>query len=65
MTKTIAVNGANVDAMRNVLHTELKTLAAELAAAQLKIAGLETLIDLAEQELQFDIRKKSGTKQSK
>ena len=44
---------------------QLKTLAAELAAAQLKIAGLETLIDLAEQELQFDIRKKSGTKQSK
>ena len=44
---------------------ELRALAAELSAAQLKIAGLETLIDLAEQELQVDIRKKSGTKQSK
>jgi transposase-like protein len=30
---------------------------------KLRIAGLETLIDLAEKELGIDIRKKSGTKQ--
>ena len=44
---------------------ELKALGAELAAAKMKIASLETLIDVAEQELEIDIRKKSGTKQSK
>ena len=43
----------------------LRALEAELAAAKLKISSLETLIDLAESELQIDIRKKSGTKQSK
>jgi transposase len=30
---------------------------------QLKILGLETMIDLAEQKFKIDIRKKSGTKQ--
>jgi len=49
----------------NVNPDRIKSLEAELAAAKLKIAGLETLIDLAEQELDVDIRKKSGTKQSK
>lgn len=43
----------------------LEVIEAELAAAKLKISSLETLIDLAESELQIDIRKKSGTKQSK
>lgn len=43
----------------------LRALESELAAAKLKISSLETLIDLAESELQIDIRKKSGTKQSK
>ena len=46
----------------NVLLEELEK---ELAAAKLKLAGLETLIDVAEQELHIDIRKKSDTKQSK
>ncbi len=44
---------------------ELKALEAELKAARMKIAGLETLIDQAEQSLGIEIRKKSGTKQSK
>ena len=43
---------------------QLRNLEQELAQAKLKIAGLETLIDIAEQELQIDIRKKSGTKPS-
>lgn len=43
----------------------IKELEKELAAAKLKLAGLETLIDVAEQELNIDIRKKSDTKQSK
>ena len=43
---------------------QLRALEEQLAEAKLKIAGLETLIDIAEQELQIDIRKKSGTKPS-
>lgn len=35
----------------------------ELEALKLKIAGLEAMIDIAEQEFKIDIRKKSGTKQ--
>lgn len=44
---------------------QVKELESKLAAAQLRISSLETLIDLAESELSIDIRKKSGTKQSK
>ena len=36
-----------------------------LSNANLKIAGLETMIDIAEKELGVSIKKKSGTKQSK
>ena len=43
----------------------LQELERELAALKLKLAGMETLIDVAEQELNIDIRKKSGTKRSK
>ena len=35
-----------------------------LKEASLKIVGLETLIDIAEEELKIEIRKKSGSKQS-
>ena len=35
----------------------------ELSDARLKIAALEIMIQIAEQELGIDIRKKSGTKQ--
>ena len=35
----------------------------ELAEAKLKIAALETMIDLAEQHFKISIRKKSGAKQ--
>ena len=40
-----------------------KELEAALKAAQLKILGLETMIEVAETELNVSIRKKSGTKQ--
>lgn len=45
--------------------SELEQIQQELEAAKLKIAALEAMIDVAEQELAIDIRKKSGTKQSK
>lgn len=42
---------------------KIEELQKALAEANLKIAGLETMIDIAEQELKTEIRKKSGTKQ--
>jgi transposase len=42
----------------------VKNIEEALLKAQLKITSLETLIDVAEKELNIDIRKKSGTKQS-
>lgn len=43
-------------------NTELKKA---LELAMLKVAGLETLIDVAEDQLKISIRKKSGARQSK
>jgi len=43
----------------------IEELEKELAVLKLKLAGMETLIDVAEQELNIDIRKKSGTKRFK
>jgi transposase len=42
-----------------------ESLEEELRQAKLKIICLETMIDLAEQNLQIDIRKKPGTKSSR
>ena len=42
---------------------KIKKLEEALKYAQLKILGLETLINVAEKELKVDIRKKPGTKQ--
>ncbi|MEM7175937.1 MAG: hypothetical protein AAF443_08475 [Chlamydiota bacterium] len=47
------------------LKRKLELLEKQLALSSLKIEGLETLIDLAEEELEISIRKKSGSKQSK
>jgi transposase len=43
---------------------EQQSLEQQLAQAQLKIHALETMIDIAEEQLKIDIRKKSGAKQS-
>lgn len=48
----------------DVLKKQNEDLLKKLELANLKIAGLEMMIDIAEEELQYDIRKKSGTKQS-
>jgi transposase len=47
------------------LASENAKLRKALELATLKVAALETLIDVAEDQLNIDIRKKSGTKQSK
>ena len=44
---------------------EILQLREELRLAQLKIVGLETLINIAETELKIPIRKKCGAKQPK
>lgn len=41
-----------------------KKLEEELRLAKIKIAALETMIDLAEEQFKIEIRKKSGTKPS-
>ena len=43
---------------------EVRDLQQALAEAQLKIKALDTMIDIAEEQLKIDIRKKSGAKQS-
>lgn len=43
---------------------EVKALQEQLAYANLKIAALNTLIDVAEEQLKINIRKKPGAKQS-
>ena len=45
-------------------NAEVKALQQQLADAQLKIAALNTLIDVAEEQLKINIRKKPGAKQS-
>ena len=43
---------------------ETEVLRQKLADAELKIAALNTLIDVAEEQLKINIRKKPGAKQS-
>ena len=47
------------------LKKKIKELQKLLEHEQLRSLGFETMIDIAEEELGIDIRKKSGTKQSK
>lgn len=49
----------------SVDQEHIRQLEKALEDANLKIIGLETMINIAEQDLKIDIRKKSGTKQSK
>ena len=47
-----------------LLKKKIDELTKALADAQLKNAGLETMIEVAESELKINIRKKRGTKRS-
>jgi hypothetical protein len=44
-------------------HKRLKELEKQLEHAQMKNIALETMIDIAEEQLKITIRKKSGPKQ--
>jgi len=48
-----------------ILAKQVLDLTKELEKAKLKISGLETMIEVSEQDLHIKIRKKPGTKQSK
>lgn len=50
------------DSASNELYKENKALRKALEIINTKVIGLETMIDIAEKELQIDIRKKSGSK---
>jgi len=45
-------------------NDDVKALQKALEMANLKIKALDTMIDIAEEQLKIDIRKKSGAKQS-
>lgn len=45
-------------------QSEEQALRKALEESNLKILALETMIDIAEEQLKINIRKKSGTKQS-
>ena len=47
------------------LEAQIKRLEAQLDLEKLKTEALETMIDIAEEQLQIDIRKKSGSQRSK
>ena len=53
----------NDDLPKEVLPTDVKQLQEELRKAKLHNKLLNAIIDIAEEQLKIDIRKKSGTKQ--
>ena len=58
-----AADSANVASDPRPANEQQTDFDKELSVARLKIAALEMMIQIAEQELGIDIRKKSGTKQ--
>jgi transposase-like protein len=54
---------SRADVLRDDLPTDVKKLQKELVKAKLHNELLNAMIDIAEDQLKIDIRKKSGTKQ--
>ena len=56
---------ADIAAKNTMIESQPATndIQKELMAAKLKIAALETMIDIAEEQFKINIRKKSGAKQ--
>ena len=63
MKKAKPTNKLNDDLPREELPTDVKQLQEELRKAKLHNKLLNAIIDIAEDQLKIDIRKKSGTKQ--
>ncbi len=71
-TKELLVNHSldllssmNENQQHLALTKKIKELSSALEESELKVITLETMIKVAEEDLQIKIRKKSGTKQSK
>lgn len=54
---------AEEKAEKKALEKRIKELEAQLAKGQMHVKALNTFIDIAEEQLNIHIRKKSGTKQ--
>ena len=59
------MGNSNSNKQVNLLNKQVRELQKALKKARLKIDGLETIIQVSEEELKIKIRKKSGAKQSK
>ena len=59
------LSSMNENQQHLALTKKIKELSSALAKSELKVITLETMIKVAEEDLQIKIRKKSGTKQSK
>ena len=63
---TVDLSSIMNDNQKNTaLIRKVKELCAELEKSKLKVLTLETMIEVAEEDLNIKIRKKSGTKQLK
>lgn len=60
---SLAPSASSTPSEQKINSQQQTNLNQELSDARLKIAALEIMIQIAEQELGIDIRKKSGTKQ--
>ncbi len=65
MAKSKSTPGVPSDPATADLEKQIKELEAALRLSKLKVEALETMIDIAEDHLQIDIRKKSGSQQLK
>ena len=59
------LSSMNDDQIAKALSQKIQELTKDLEYAKLKILGLETMIKVAEEDLNIKIKKKSGTKQLK
>ena len=59
------LSSMNENQQHLALTKKITELSSALAKSELKVITLETMIKVAEEDLQIKIRKKSGTKQSK
>jgi transposase-like protein len=58
-----AIGSMTENSKTRILAKQIQDLTKQLEKANLKISGLQTMIEVSEQELHIKIRKKPGTKQ--
>ena len=57
-----AIDKMTENSKTRILAKQVQDLTKQLEKANLKISGLQTMIEISEQELHIKIRKKPGTK---